>query len=343
MGQLAVRAILCSLLASPCLAQSAMPYQAESNWHSVCDKSRSQPLTPLQLAGPIAPAQLPTCNETQLYYGLGNPPNYPAALQCGWYQRAHPQTSSGNMFYGPGVLTMLYANGLAVPRNYDLAIRFACENQWAAPAEMEYRIGHLEYLRDGAQPATPFDLCDDATSGLSDGTCTNIRTSTRDAQRDRTIAALVATLSPAARAAFPALQAAEADFEEARVRNEVDLSGTARGAFALEEQAKLRDQFLINLQRFSRGDIPAVPPQELSGLDLRLNQTFQQLQQAPAARWQYGTVKPDGIRQTERKWVSMDDAWVVFSRIAWPTLSATSLRGQLIRLRLHQLRSLAGN
>jgi hypothetical protein len=343
MGQLAVRAILCSLLASPCLAQSAMPYQAESNWHSVCDKSLAQPITPPEPAGPITPSQLPHCDETQLYYGLGNPPNYQAALQCGWYQRAHPQTSSGNMFYGPGVLTMLYANGLAVPRNYDLAIRFACENQWAAEAEMEYRIGHLESLRDGAQPAKPFDLCDDVTSGLSDGTCTNIRTSTRDTQRDRSIAALVATLPQAARAAFPALQAAEADFEEARVRNEVDLSGTSRAAFALEEQAKLRDQFLNNLQHFSRGDIPAVSAQELSALDLRLNQTFQQLQQAPAARWQYGTVKPDGIRQTERKWVSMDDAWVAFFRIAWPNLSETSLRGELIRLRLHQLRSLAGN
>ena len=344
MGHLSVRAILCSLLAAaPCLAQSAMPYKPDPNWHSVCDKSLSQPLTPLQPAGPLTPGQPPTCNETQLYYGLGNPPNYPAALQCGWYQRAHPQTSNGNMFYGPGVLTMLYANGLAVTRNYDLAIHFACENQWAAEAEMEYRIGHLEYLRDGGQPARPFDLCDDTTSGLSDGTCTNIRTSTRDTQRNRTIAALVATLSPPARASFPALQAAEAGFEEARVRNEVDLSGTSRAAFQLEEEAKLREQFLINLQRFSRGDLPAVSPQELSALDLQLNQVLQQIQHSPAEKWQYGAVKPDGIRQTEQKWISLDDAWVVFSRTAWPTLSETSLRGELIRLRLHQLRSLAGN
>ncbi len=88
---------------------------------------------------------------------------------------------------------MLYANGFGVERNYDLAIRFSCENASAAEAEMEGRIGHLEYLRDHpGVKAKRFDLCDDATSGLMEGQCAYIDEQPRIAKRERRIKALSA-------------------------------------------------------------------------------------------------------------------------------------------------------
>jgi hypothetical protein len=161
------------------------------------------------------------------------------------------------MFYGPGVLTMLYANGLGVSRDYGLAIRFACENHWAADAEMAYRIGHLEHLRDAELRDAKFDLCDDITSGLSDGFCTSVHTRTADAVRSRKINEIVDHLPLLAKSVFADVRVAETAFEDARVSGEVDLSGTSRAAFQLVEEAKLRDQFVINLQRCGSGDIPA--------------------------------------------------------------------------------------
>jgi hypothetical protein len=111
--------------------------------------------------------------------------------------------------------------------------------------------------------------------------------------------------------------------------------------FELEEQKKLRDQFLINLQRFGNADIPAATSADLAALDRQLNLTYRQIQEAPASAWQYGTIKPEGIRDTERKWITLSDAWLEFARDAYPSLSPTSIHAQLIRLRLHQLRSLA--
>jgi hypothetical protein len=111
----------------------------------------------------------------------------------------------------------------------------------------------------------------------------------------------------------------------------------------LEEEAKLRDQFLINLRRFGRGDIPAASEADLSLLDQKLNEIYQRIQRSPASRWELGTIKPEGIRNTERKWVSLVDAWIAFARIAYPNVSATRVRAQLIRLRLHQLRSIYGD
>jgi len=303
----------------------------------------ARPLLPVELKGPLTEKELESCNETKLYYGFGGKPDFPAALQCGWYQRAHPQHTLGNMFYGPGVLTMLYANGKGVGRNYDLAIRFACENEWAADAEMDYRIGHLEGLQSLAQEAKDFDLCDDITSGLSGGTCTRVRTEVRDANRKRELTELLAELSPAARRAFPSLQAAETEFERARIAGEVDLSGTLRGAFQLEEEAQLREQFLANLRWFESGKAPAAPASALSSLDRKLNETYQQLQHSPASKWEFGTVKPEGIRATERKWILLANAWAAFIRVAFPDLSPDCVRAELIRSRLRQLQSLGAD
>lgn len=283
------------------------------------------------------------CDEAALYYAFGEGPDYGAAAQCGWFQRAHPQETVGNMFYGPGVLTMLYANGEGVSRNYDLAIRFACENHWAAEAEMAYRIGHHEHLRDTGPQNTKFDLCDDITSGLSDGFCTSIQTRTADAVRSRKVNAILDRFPPPVKRAFPALMAAESAFEIARTQGEVDLSGTSRAAFQLAEEAKLRDQFLINLQRFGRGDIPTASEGDLSLLDQNLNDIYQRIQHSPASKWEFGTIKPDGIRDAERKWLSLVDSWTTFARIAYPSLSTSRVRAQLIHLRLHQLRSLEGD
>ena len=99
------------------------------------------------------------------------------------------QTSVGNMFYGPGVLSMLYANGEGVPRNYDLAIRLVCENPWAAPAELEGRVTHLKKMRDANTP-DHFDLCDDATSGLSEGACEAISAGKHDSEREQKLSAI---------------------------------------------------------------------------------------------------------------------------------------------------------
>lgn len=325
---------------SAAVSQQKPDYRPEPQWEQVCRRAEAQPLTAIEPAGPLEKDRLTNCDETALYYGLGQKPDYAGAFECGWFERAHPQHTVGNMFYGPGILTMLYANGKGAPQNYDLAIRFACENEWASKAEMAYRIGHLEYLRDTRAQDGSFDLCDDITSGLSAGSCSGIRTRAADAERSRKIDRIVEKLPASAQRAFPALEAAELAFEQARSEREVDLTGSARAAFQLEEKSKLRDQFLINLERFGRGDIPASSAADLAVLDRKLNDVYQRIRHSSADKWQSGTVKPEGIRDTERKWISLFDAWISFAELAYPNLPEISVRAQLIRLRLHQLRSL---
>lgn len=320
-------------------AQSTLPPE-EKNWKEICAQALAQPHKPPSFSHPRSGNQLQNCDSEELYYGFSGSPDPSAALQCAYYQRAHPDPANGDPFAGPGVLTMLYANGKGVRRNYRLAIRFACENSWAAEAEMELRIGHLEQLRDSGNTAK-FDLCDDATSGLMQGACESVQQKFADVKRQRRIEAISGGWSRKLKKAFKSLQKAEEEFENTRVGKEVDLSGSGRAAFALQEQGRLRDQFLINLKRFAKGDIPDAPLADGRTLDQELDQVYRHIQQSPESSWQYGTIKPSGIRDTERAWLKLRTAWTEFSGLAYPGLNATRIATQLTRLRLHQLESLA--
>ena len=315
----------------------------EKNWEAVCKQVVSAPVAAPQLKGPLSATQLPQCDAEGLYYGFKGAVDDAAALQCGWWQRAHPQPTRGDMFYGVGVLTMLYANGRGVARNYDLALRFACEQTWAAPEEMEYRIGHLEALRDGkVDGAKPFDLCDDGTSGLTMGACEAVTQGLADKKRVGALDVMAKQIPAPEMDAFAKLQAAEAVFESARARGEVDLTGTARGAFSLREKGILKDQFLINLQRFAKGDVPAATAADVTKLDVEMNDVYRGLQSSQEYKTATGgAVTALGIQKTQRAWLPLRDAWIVFAAKAYPGLTQERVGAQLIRLRLHQLRSLA--
>ena len=115
------------------------------------------------------------------------------------------------------------------------------------------------------------------------------------------------------------------------------------GAFQLEEEAKLRDQFIDNLRKFGGDQAPTASANDLALLDRQLNEVYQRIMHSPTSKWEYGTVKPEGIRDTERKWLALVSAWMAFARTAYPQLAEARIKAQLFRLRLQQLRALQDN
>jgi hypothetical protein len=92
------------------------------------------------------------------------PPNY--------LRNRHGRPFAPKLLEGAVTLAMLYANGYGVPRNYALAIRFACEVGSAGGSNETERLGRLEALRDGKLPAgVTFDLCDQHMSGAMSAYC----------------------------------------------------------------------------------------------------------------------------------------------------------------------------
>lgn len=318
----------------------ALQQQGDNHWEQVCRVATARRLVPPTFAKPNSENDLKGCDAEALYYGFEHAPGPVAALQCAYYQRAHPDPKRGDPFYGPGVLMMLYANGKSVTRDYDLAIRFACEEEWIHDGGMNPRIARLEHLRDTQAQVSDFDLCDHGTSGLMQGACTEVRERFADGRRKKELRALSRNWTSEVKGAFELLQRAENDFEEVRTSKEVDLTGTGRNAFALREQGRLRDQFLINLKRFSKHDIPADSAADELAVNRRLNAAYQKTQNSPAEAWKYGTTNPAGIRETQLRWLRLREAWVKFGRVAYPDLDPGRIATQITRLRVHQLDSL---
>ena len=336
------RSLLILLAIGTISTSMAAQMEKEGSSKITCEAILAKPLTPAPV---LDPSFTPDCDSSSYYFGIGRPRDFVAARKCAYVERSDPRPSIGDMFYGPGILSMIYANGQGVPADFPLATRFTCEDGWAAPAELEARLAILKQ-DETTHTIHPFDLCNTATSGLSEGTCTSIDTRLKEVHRLEAIHAFSDKLPPDALPAFRKLQAAEDTFDELRSGNEVDLSGTGRAAFELEEQDKLRDQFLINLKRFSASYVASPVP--LASADRQLNAAYQRLKeslpatqdQAQASNSPAGTISFDGVQKTQRAWLNLRAAWTAFAIASHFTATPDQAAAILTMQRVHQLQSL---
>jgi len=338
------------LVASVMLMVASTVAQTPSQPPIVHSRDVSGECTKLLAVLPQPPAETtdtfkPDCDSAAFYFGIGRPRDFVAARKCAYAERGRTSAVDSNPFAGPGVLSMVYANGEGTPRNIELARRFTCESGWAAPAELAIRLDELVKIESSAHPIH-FDLCDTATSGLSEGWCASIDSRLQQVHRLEAIHAFSDKLSPDALPTFRKLQAAEDAFDELRSSNEVDLSGTGRAAFELEELNKLRDQFLMNLNRFSATHV--VSPVPLASADRQLNAAYQRLKESlPATQDQAqayispaGTINFNGVQKTQRAWLNLRTAWTAFAIGSHSTATPDQAAAILTMQRVHQLQSL---
>ena len=303
------------------------------NWERIC-KETNPPLVDPRLTGPLTLEQLKTCYNSGLYYGLsGIKQDYAAALQCGWYEWSHPESgnANGDIYNGAGILMMLYANGQGVARNYDLAIRFACEYRWEQKGA---RVEHLDALRKafsaGNPDKTPFDVCNDVTGSVSSGECGAVALELRNVPLNREIAALTNKLTASQKRSFEKVRAAEEKFNAIRLDNEIDLKWPWSRVWVVQDQERLNEQFLINLQRFSKGDVPQATTKDVKALDSQMNDAYQKVMQAPASGFESVSVTREGVRSAQRAWLQLRDAWLEFSGTTYPKLSAERVESDAI-------------
>ncbi len=199
-------------------------------------------------------AALASCDAPALYYGIRQPRDFVKARHCAFT----PDKDDDVFSKKAGVLMMLYANGQGVARNLQLAKKAACA-AGGAPAELSGRLTHLNDMAPGKSAAgQTIDFCEDVTSGMMMGYCASLGAAQDDVKREGALAAIAATFKPNERAAFSHLLNSLSRFVEARGGNEVDLSGTARGAMVVEEEDAQKDAFLAALQAFERTHVNAV-------------------------------------------------------------------------------------
>ncbi len=118
--------------------------------------------------------------------------------------------------------------------------------------------------------------------------------------------------------------------------SELDMSGTARAAIALEEEGRLRDEFLDAVRGFEAGRLPVET--SFKEADAELNAVYARIMKQEDL--EQGTVDKAGIRDTQREWLAYRDAWATFGRSRYPRVSEAAWKAWTTTARVTQLEEL---
>jgi hypothetical protein len=309
-----------------CTAAAAEPeYWGDAEFHreypeSVATCAKYRKVEPPAADRPTAAqlAALKDCDSADAYYAITGVEDPVKARRCAFAEMARNENDGPS---GAGVLMMLYANGRGVKTNLPYAIRMAC-TVGGAPFEVQGRIEALEARMKSGEADTAFDYCDDVTSGYASGRCAMIGSRVRDHQREGQIAALGRGWTPAQKAAWSKVIAAEAAYADALANGEVDLSGTMRGVFALEAEGDIKDGTLGLLEALDGKALDKTSAGDFQRSDAALNAAWKKV--TAFGFEDFGTVTKDGVRATQRAWIKYRDAWSAFADLSWPGMGATA-------------------
>lgn len=301
------------------------------DWEAVCNQVKDAAVPTQDRPSPEEAKALHNCSSEDIYYGITRPADPEKARKCAYVEL---EQGDENVFGGSSMLMTIYANGRGAKRNYDLALKFAC-TQDGAPAEMEGRIKNLTMKKRTGWNGDTFSLCDDITSGFMMGHCEAHRERFKQVERERKIQGLMAKWSEADRTAYENLRKTADAFFNLRVDNEVDLSGTGRSAFMIEERRSLENDFLAVVALLEGGKFPVFSQTQFAQADGALNSVYKKIQKAP--EFHYGTVAREGIKQTQRAWIVYRDAWVVFISGKQYGVAPESIKTHLTRMRTRML------
>ncbi|MCM0080345.1 DUF1311 domain-containing protein [Geomonas sp. Red32] len=314
-----------------CMALPIQSFGGDDGWEAVCKDAERIPLPAKDRPDANSAKALAGCESANLYYGFDITPDPVKARHCAYLEM---DRGDEHVFGGSAILMMIYANGKGVKKNPDAAIKFACKLE-GAPAEMRYRIQHLVDLKEGSD-GKPFDLCDDITSGYMQGHCAGREQRFADAKLKRKVDGILAKWSERDKQGFALLRHSFEKFSEARIRNEVDTTGTARAALQIEEESKLSKDFVTSIMRFEKGKLPHFTNAEFTKADRELNEVYGKIQGQKDFQW--GSVTKPGIKLTQRIWLKYREAWVTFGHLRYPQVSEESWRTWLTKKRIAMLK-----
>ncbi|MES2742251.1 MAG: lysozyme inhibitor LprI family protein [Pseudomonadota bacterium] len=315
---------------------SAMGVEVDSGeqWYQQCVGVQDSAPPPQDLPPAKSGAALSRCVAPDLYYDAlsanGARADWETVRHCAFAQR------------DTGVLMMLYANGLGVPKNPKLALKYACSLP-SAQAEMSGRVEHL-VSRMLDNTAGRFDLCDDITSGRMQGECTAVGERQDAKVRNRDLAAIIKTWPPQHQTGLRELQKTMDSFAIWRAQAEVDAGGTLAASFAIDAKAAELALFIADLRTAEKGKAPGFSEAGFMQLDKQLNVLYQKImERPPAGQGQadsdaiFGTVNKDGVRSVQRAWLAYRDAWVRFGALRYPAVKPWAWKARLTERRIKQL------
>jgi hypothetical protein len=319
--------LLALLVVTPIVAALQQPPIADPQTRDICAAASRVEWPSADRPGPADRAALAGCVSLDLYYGLGVARDRERARKCAFLEMDAADASP--VLGGRAVLMMVYANGQGAARDFDVALRAACEIE-GAPQDLAGRVRQLAQLKAARWTGDRFSICDHSSGRPLYEHCAILQERFDRPVREKAVDALVATWTPAQRTAFQAFRQAADRFFQAHASREANLEAT----FEVQERAFLEDNLLAALQSFERDERPRHSAADLRQAESALDAAYASTQQG-ARHW--GTVTAAGIGEAQRAWTAYRDAWVRFARTRYPSVSADSWRTWLAEQRLGML------
>ena len=298
----------------------------------ICDQLRRVELPDAKRPDRREQGGMAGCRSEALYYGIGVPVDAKAAFACALLE-------ADDMFAGDMMLMTMYANGKGVAVDLDKAVALACVGT-GAPMEIHYRVQSLTQRR-GVTPTAEFHWCDDITSGLNMSWCAAHAARFDEATQAEDVKAFRRHWHGGEAAVrLEALLAAAKDFVSVR-GNEVDQSGTARGALVIEAEAEIKRLLNRDLHDLAGSREKLALAANDQDADAELNRVYKRVMAYDFGNIT-GSITPTSIRGVQRVWLKYRDAWVAFAKVAAPGTAPQAMANLQTRHRIAQLLELIG-
>jgi Lysozyme inhibitor LprI len=309
----------------------AQQQQPNNERRTTCDKFEEVQEPASDLPTPEERKALASCNSEYLYFGIDHPADPVKARKCAYIEREADKGMPEVVFGAAGMLTMIYANGKGAARNFDLALKFACEFDGTE----DIRVEHLLKLKDKNWTGDDFSLCDDQLgSAYWLRACLKPQWDKEQAVRTHEVSAITKKWTAAEKTAFRELQKTATASFDASALNEVDQSEIGESIDFESVETSLNDAFVAALQQFEAGQLPKFTALEFSKVDAELNSIYTKLQSDPK------NLTPEGIKIAQRAWLRYREAWVKFGHVKYPSVTPESWRTWLTQERVEILKNL---
>lgn len=311
---------------------------SEKNLPADCRQYLQVPFEPGKIIGSDSSqeADMESCDPEESYYGIATEKDPAEALACSIRNRG-PLAQDAERLNGSAVLAMIFANGVGVTKDIDLARKFVCE-AGGESFDVQMRLKELSH------PTTPeaFDFCTGFGYGYMKDHCSDIHTQLAAKKRQNKVAIMTGQWSPTEKRALHTLETAKKLFFEARAEKETEALGNNRHELQDKERTSLEDQFAHDLRFLHTTLTKHYTSRDLQAADAELNKLYRDTLALATQKRQRGTtsITPEDMRETERLWLQYCDAWIQLGMVSHPQESREHWKTWMTIRRVQQLQQL---
>ncbi len=268
---------------------------------------------------PAEEKSLASCVSVDAYFGFGQSADPAKARKCAY---AEIDRGAKAPIAGKAILMMVYANGNGAARNYDAAIKLACE-LGGAPGDDAGRVHQLDRLKKQNWTGSNFSVCDHSSGREMYEQCAILTERFDKIERDQKFNELIAGWKPAEKKAFHIFMEEANKFYEIQAKNGVNLEGT----FEIQEEIFFKNNLLSSFEAFERGELPKYSTEEFQKSEAEEQAAYVRTQNGPDTKW--GTITRESVRKSQDEWQRYRNAWIAFGRQKYPSVTEQSWKAWL--------------